>query len=74
MINKEPKFSKKFNKNENLSEIRRLLNEKMPNDSIFALSDGCEIDKEDENKYQLSEIIEEGKVYIKCKSVYSSVF
>ena len=74
MINKEPSFAKKFNKNENLSKIRRLLNGKMPNDSIFVLSDGCEIDKEDENEYQISEIIEEGKVYIKSKSVYSSDF
>ena len=59
-----------MNKNEKLSEIRKLLYEKMPNDSIFILSDGCEIDKKDENEYQLSEIIEEGKVYIKSKSTY----
>ena len=65
IINKKSKFVKELNKNEKLSEIRKLLYEKMPNDSIFILSDGCEIDKKDENEYQLSEIIEEGKVYIK---------
>lgn len=72
IINKEPKYAKKFNKNEKLSEIRKLLYEKMPNDSIFILSDGYEIDKEDESEYELSEIIEEGKVYIKTKSVNTS--
>ena len=74
IINSEPKFVKKLNKNENLSEIRRLLYEKLPNDSIFVLSDGCEIDIEDESEYQLSEIIEENKIYIKTKSVYTSDF
>ena len=72
IINKEPKYAKKFNKNEKLSEIRKLLYEKMTNDSIFILSDGYEIDKEDESEYELSEIIEEGKVYIKTKSVNTS--
>ena len=74
IINREPKFVKKFNKNEKLSEIRKLLDEKMPNYSIFVLSDGCEIDKEDESEIQLSEIIEEGKVYIKTKSANTSDF
>ena len=41
IINKKSKFVKKLNKNEKLSEIRKLLYEKMPNDSIFILSDGC---------------------------------
>ena len=68
LINKEPKFTKKYNINEKLSEIRKLLNEKLPTDSLFTLSDGCEIDIEDENDYQLSEIIDEGKVYIKSNS------
>ena len=68
LINKEPKFTKKYNINEKLSEIRKLLKEKLPTDSLFTLSDGCEIDIEDENDYQLSEIIDEGKVYIKSNS------
>ena len=68
LINKEPKFTKKYNINEKLSEIRNLLKEKLPKDSLFTLSDGCEIDIEDENDYQLSEIIDEGKVYIKSNS------
>ena len=67
-INKEPKFTKKYNINEKLSEIRNLLKEKLPKDSLFTLSDGCEIDIEDENDYQLSEIIDEGKVHIKSNS------
>ena len=72
IINKEPKFAKKLNINKKLSEIRKQLNEKLPNDSIFILSDGCEIDKEDENELELSEILEENKVYIKCKSYAQS--
>ena len=72
IINKEPKFFKKLKKNKKLSEIRKQLNEKLPNDSIFILSDGCEIDKEDENELELSEILEENKVYIKCKSYAQS--
>ena len=74
IINKKSKFVEELNKNEKLSEIRKLLYEKIPNDSIFILSDGCEIDKKDENEYQLSEIIEEGKVYIKSKSTYITSF
>ena len=72
-INKEPKFTKKYNINEKLSEIRKLLKEKLPTDSLFTLSDGCEIDIEDENDYQLSEIIDEGKVYIKSNSSNTSL-
>jgi len=73
LVNKEPKFTKKFCKNEKLSEIRKLLKEKLPDDSIFTLSDGCEIDKEDENDYLLSEVIDEGKVYIKTSSPTTSL-
>lgn len=73
LINKEPKFTKKYNINEKLSEIRKLLNEKLPTDSLFTLSDGCEIDIEDEKDYQLSEIIDEGKVYIKSNSSNTSL-
>ena len=32
IINKEPKFFKKLKKNKKLSEIRKQLNEKLPND------------------------------------------
>ena len=73
LINKGPKFTKKYNINEKLSEIRKLLKEKLPTDSLFTLSDGCEIDIEDENDYQLSEIIDEGKVYIKSNSSNTSL-
>ena len=67
VINQESKFAKKLNKDEKLSEIRKLLKKKLPKDSMFTLTDGSEIDKEDENDYKLSEIIKEDKVYIKSK-------
>lgn len=68
LINNESKFAKKLNKEEKLPAIRKFLSEKLPEDSIFTLPDGSEIDKEDEDDYQLSEIIKDDKVYIKSKS------
>ena len=37
----------------------------MPDDSIFTLPDGSEIEKGDESDYTLSEILREDKIYIK---------
>lgn len=65
LINNESKFAKKLLESEKLIEIRKLFGEKLPNDSIFTLPDGSEIDREDENDYTLSEILKEDKVYIK---------
>lgn len=65
IINNESKFEKKISKEENLVEIRKLFGEKLPNDSLFTLPDGSEIDKEDEGDYTLSEILKDDKVYMK---------
>ena len=64
-INNEPKFVKKLLDAENLVEIRKILNDKLPDDSIFTLPDGSEIEKGDESDYTLSEILKEDKIYIK---------
>ena len=68
-INQESKFAKKLNKEEKLPEIRKILQNKLPEDSVFTLPDGSEIDKEDEDDYSLSEIIKDEKVYIKSESL-----
>ena len=65
LINNESKFAKKLLESEKLNEIRKLFGEKLPNDSIFTLPDGSEIDRDDENDYTLSEILKEDKVYVK---------
>ena len=65
IINNESKFAKKISKEETLPEIRKIFGEKLPNDSVFTLPDGSEIDKEDESDYTLSEILKDDKVYMK---------
>lgn len=67
LINNESKFAKKLSKEETLPQVRQLLGEKLPKDSIFTLPDGSEIDKEDESDYKLSEILKDDKVYMKSK-------
>ena len=61
----ESKFAKKISKEETLPQIRKIFGEKLPNDSVFTLPDGSEIDKEDESDYTLSEILKDDKVYMK---------
>lgn len=71
MINNESKFAKKISKEITLPEVRKLLADKLPVDSIFTLPDGSEVDKNDEDDYTLSEIIKEDKVYIKSNELLS---
>ena len=59
------KIWKKISKEETLPQIRKIFGEKLPNDSVFTLPDGSEIDKEDESDYTLSEILKDDKVYMK---------
>ena len=59
------KICKKISKEETLPQIRKIFGEKLPNDSVFTLPDGSEIDKEDESDYTLSEILKDDKVYMK---------
>ena len=40
-------LQKKKSKEETLPQIRKIFGEKLPNDSVFTLPDGSEIDKED---------------------------
>ena len=65
VINKESNFAKELNKGKKLSEIRKLLTKKLLDDSLFTLSNGCEIEEENEDDYQLSEIIIDDKIYLK---------
>ena len=65
VINKESNFAKELNKGKKLSEIRKLLTKKLLDDSLFTLSNGCEIEEENEDDYQLSEIINDDKIYLK---------
>ena len=58
-------LQKKKSKEETLPQIRKIFGEKLPNDSVFTLPDGSEIDKEDESDYTLSEILKDDKVYMK---------
>ena len=69
LVNNESKFAKKIEKTKTLTEIRQLFGEKLPNDSIFTLPDGSEIEKEDEPDYILSEILKEDKVYVKSEQL-----
>ena len=58
-LNKNPLIAKKLDIFESLSETRINLGEKMPLDSVFVFSDGTEIEKNDENKFHLNEIVSE---------------
>lgn len=71
LINNESKFAKKLSKDENLTEVRKKLGAKLPNDSKFTLPDGSEIDVDDENDYNLSEILKDDKVYMKSQQCLS---
>ena len=67
LINNESKFAKKIEKTKTLPELRELFGKKLPDDSIFTMPDGSEIEKEDEPDFTLSEILKEDKVYIKSE-------
>ena len=69
VINKESKFAKKLPKDLPLPDIRKVLGDKLPSNSIFTLPDGSEIDIKEENDFVLSEILKGDKVFIKCKEV-----
>ena len=69
LVNNESKFTKIIEKTKTLPEIRQLFGEKLPNDSIFTLPDGSEIEKENESEYTLSEILKEDKVYVKSEQL-----
>jgi len=71
LIREESIFVQKLSKDENLIEIRKILGEKLSNDSKFLLTDGSEIDTKNEGNYQLSEIIKDDKVYIKIRKSLS---
>ena len=72
-LNKQPLVAKKLDLYNNLYNIRKILGEKMPLESVFTLSDGTEIEKKDEKKFHLDEIIsntEDGDgiyAFINCK-------
>ena len=65
VINKDSEFAKELNKDKKLSEIRKLLKEKLLEDSLFTLPNGNEINETNEDDYNLSEVIKNDKIYIK---------
>ena len=67
LINGESKFAKKLSKEINLLEIRKTLSDKLPDDSIFSLPDGSEIEKTDEEDFTLAEILKDNSVHIKSQ-------
>ena len=58
-INQSPLFAKKLDLNENLFQIRKKYEDKLPKESLFVCSDGTKIEKEDEQSFNLKDIIEE---------------
>ena len=65
VISKDSEFAKELNKDKKLSEIRKLLQEKLLEDSLFTLPNGNEINEANEDDYNLSEVIKNDKIYIK---------
>ena len=69
LINNESKFAKKILKSQKVSEVRKILGDKITNDCKFTLPDGSEIDKDDEDDYTFIEILKEDKIYIKNNEI-----
>ena len=67
-INNSPSFQKKLDTSEKLNNVREKCKAKLPNDAIFLSSDGCEIDKADEQDYSISEIMSDGIIHISSKT------
>lgn len=65
LINDEEKFSINFSENQNLSEIRDIIKNKFKEDFVFILDDGCEVSKEDENDFPLSEALVQNSLKLK---------
>ena len=59
------KIAKKLSVEENLSNLRKLLGEKIPKNAIFTLNDGTEIDFNDETESKISDIIDNKKILMK---------
>ena len=57
-LNKEPLFAKKLDINETLFQVRKKLENKLPEKSIFTFVDGTIIEQEDEQNFTLQDIIE----------------
>ena len=57
-LNKTPLFAKKLDINETLFQVRKKLENKLEEKSIFSFADGTIIEKEDENNFTLKDIIE----------------
>ena len=62
-LNNNPYISKKLEKNNELSKIRKLLNN-LDEEICFSFKDGFKIDKEEEPNYTLSDILDNNNVYL----------
>ena len=59
------KIAKKLSVEENLSNLRKLLADKIPKNAMFTLNDGTEIDFDDEAESKISDIIDGKKILMK---------
>ena len=64
-LDNEIKIAKKLSVEENLSNLRKLLGEKIPKNSVFTLNDGTQIDFNDEAETKISDIIDNKKILMK---------
>lgn len=59
------KIAKKLSKEETLDNLRKLLDKKIPSNTVFTSSDGTEIDIEDETNIKINEILDGKKINMK---------
>lgn len=63
-LDDSPFKAKKFKVDLDLSEVRRQLEDSIPNDSNFTTEDGIKIEVEDEESIKINEIAKDGKINI----------
>lgn len=67
LLNNNPSFTKKIEKDQKLSEVRKKYSDLIKDDYVFLSNDKFEISKEDEEDYIVSESMVDGKIYLKSK-------
>ena len=64
-VDDQIKIAKKLSVEEKLSDLRKLLGEKIPKKAIFILNDGTEINIDDEVEFKISDITDNKKILMK---------
>ena len=67
LVDDKPSFTKKVDKNQTLSDIRKNYASFIKENYVFLSNDKFEISKEDENDYTVEETILENKIYLKIQ-------